>query len=76
MPFFNCNNLQRASITELFQACLIVSQALGEGALVQMFYSAWWHVSTALGLLCGTSGRKDLGMVPCHSCYIYGVGDA
>ena len=28
------------------------------------------------GLLCGTSGRKDLRMVPCHSCHIYGVGDA
>ena len=22
------------------------------------------------------SGRKDLCMVPCHSCYIYGWGDA
>ena len=26
-----------------------------------------------LGLV---SGRKDLCMVPCHSCYIYGWGDA
>ena len=25
------------------------------------------------GLLCGTSGRKDLCMVPCHSCHIYGI---
>ena len=24
------------------------------------------------GLLCGTSGRKDLCMVPCHSYHIYG----
>ena len=25
------------------------------------------------GLLCGTSGRKDLCMVPCHSCHIYEI---
>ena len=25
------------------------------------------------GLLCGTSGRKELYMVPCHSCHIYGI---
>ena len=25
------------------------------------------------GLLCGTSGRKDLCMVPCHSCHIFGI---
>ena len=24
-------------------------------------------------LLCETSGRKDLCMVPCHSCHIYGI---
>ena len=29
--------MQGASITELFQVCLVVSQILGEGALVQMF---------------------------------------
>ena len=37
MPFFNCNILQGVSITELFQVYLVESQALGEGALVQMF---------------------------------------
>ena len=47
MPFFNCNNLQGPSITELFQVCLIVSQILRDGAIVQMFCSAWWHVRTA-----------------------------
>ena len=25
------------------------------------------------GLLCGASGRKDLCIVPCHSCHIYGI---
>ena len=25
------------------------------------------------GFLCGTSGRKELCMVPCHSCHIYGI---
>ena len=25
------------------------------------------------GLLCGTSGREELCMVPCHSCHIYGI---
>ena len=25
------------------------------------------------GLIFGTSGRKDLCMVPCHSCHIYGI---
>ena len=25
------------------------------------------------GLLCGTSGRMDLCIVPCHSCHIYGI---
>ena len=25
------------------------------------------------GLLCGTSGRKELCMMPCHSCNIYGI---
>ena len=25
------------------------------------------------GLLCWTSGRKNLCMVPCHSCHIYGI---
>ena len=24
-------------------------------------------------MLCGTSGRKELCMVPCHSCHIYGI---
>ena len=37
MPFLNCNILQDASVTELFQACLVVSLTLGEVALVQMF---------------------------------------
>ena len=26
-----------------------------------------------IGLLYGTSGTKDLCMVPCHSCHIYGI---
>ena len=25
------------------------------------------------GLLCGTSGKKELCTVPCHSCHIYGI---
>ena len=25
------------------------------------------------GFLCGTSGRKDLCMMPCHCCHIYGI---
>ena len=25
------------------------------------------------GLLCGTSGRRKLCMVSCHSCHIYGI---
>ena len=25
------------------------------------------------GFLCGTSGRKDQCIVPCHSCHIYGI---
>ena len=48
MPFFNSNILQGSSITELFQVSLVVIQALGEGALVQIFCSFWWHVRTAL----------------------------
>ena len=24
-------------------------------------------------MLCGTSGKKELCMVPCHSCHIYGI---
>ena len=35
--------------------------------------SAWCHVRTALRLLCGTTVRKDLCMVPCHGCHIYGI---
>ena len=82
--FFNCNILHCAPITELFWACLVVSQVLGEGALVQMFCwyirekrggvsSAWRHVRTALRIALWTSGTKDLRMVPCHSCHIYGI---
>ena len=26
-----------------------------------------------LDLLCGTNSSKDLCMVPCHSCHIYGI---
>ena len=48
MPVFNGNILRRVSITELYLVCLVVSQTLGEVALVQMFCSAWWHVRTAL----------------------------
>ena len=32
---FNCNVLQGASVTELFYVCLVVTQTLGEDALVQ-----------------------------------------
>ena len=61
---------------EFFYVCSVVSQTLREGALIQIFCSAGWHVRAALRFAFGTSGRKDLCMVPCHSCYIYGVGDA
>ena len=37
MPVFICNILQGASITELFQVCLVVSQTLGEDTHVLMF---------------------------------------
>ena len=37
MPFFNCNILEGASITELFEAYLVVSLDFGEDALVQIF---------------------------------------
>ena len=57
MLFLNCNILQGASIIDLFQNCLVVSQILG-GAFVQIFYwyvrekwgvsSAWWHVRTVV----------------------------
>ena len=36
--------------------------------------SAWGEqVRAALNLLCGTSGRRKLYMVSCHSCYIYRI---
>ena len=41
MLFFNCNILHGALITDLFWVCLVVSQILGEGALVQMF--CWYE---------------------------------
>ena len=81
MPFFNAMPF----FTELFQVCLVVSQTLGEGALVQMF--CWyvrekWRSQFSL-MVCDdclkvcfvglVSGRKDLYMVPCHSCHIYGI---
>ena len=44
--FFNCNILQGASIMELFEVCLVVSQTIGEGALVQMFS---WYVREKWG---------------------------
>ena len=37
-----------SSVTELVYVCLVVSQTLEEGAFVQMFCSARWHVRTAL----------------------------
>ena len=46
MPVFICNILQGASIMELFQICLVVSQNLGEDTLVQMFC---WYVREKLG---------------------------
>ena len=35
--------------------------------------SAWRHVRTALRIALWTSGTKDLCMVPCYSCHIYGI---
>ena len=35
--------------------------------------SAWRHVRTAMRIALWTSGTKDLCMVPCHSCHIYGI---
>ena len=40
-----------------------------EGELVQPGGMRGLHS----GLLCGTSGTKDLCMVPCRSCHIYGI---
>ena len=55
--FFNCNILQGASITELFQVCLVVSQILGEGALVQMFC---WYAREKWG--------SQFSLVACEDC--------
>ena len=46
MPSFNCNILQGASITELFQVCLVVNQTLRGGALVQMIC---WYMGERRG---------------------------
>ena len=57
MPVFICNILQGASIIERFQVCLVVSQALGEGTLVQ--------------ILCWYARRKwasQFSLVACEYC--------
>ena len=57
MPFVNCNILQGASITELFQVCLVVSQTLGEGALAQTFC---WYAREKWG--------SQFSLVACEDC--------
>ena len=57
MSFFNCNILQGASITELFQVCLAVSQTHGKGALVQMFC---WYARQKWG--------SQFNLVACEDC--------
>ena len=54
---FICNILQGASITELFQICLVVSQNLGEGTLVLM---CCWYVREKLG--------SQFSLVACEDC--------
>ena len=56
MLFFNCNILHGAPITELFWVCLVVSQILGEGALVQMFC---WYAREKWGSLFSLVAYED-----------------
>ena len=57
MPCFKCNILQGVSITGLFQVCLVVSQNLGEGALIQMFC---WYARE--------KWRNQFSLVACEDC--------
>ena len=43
----------------------------GKGGRVSSAYRSKWGL--LWGLLCGTSGRRKLCMVPCCSCHIYGI---
>ena len=57
MPVFLFNILQGASITELYQICLIESQTLREGTLVQMFC---WYARENWG--------SQFSLVACEDC--------
>ena len=61
MPF--CNIWQGAS----FRALLGRIGGVGE------FVQSGGMRGLPWGLLCGTSGRMDLCMVPFHSCHVYGI---
>ena len=82
--FFNCNILRGVPITELFWVCLVASQIVGEGALVQMF--SWcareiWGSQFSLVACedCLTVCFVELVVqricvwLPCRSCHIYGI---
>ena len=43
----------------------------GKGGRVSSALGSMWGLLS--GLLCETSGRRKLYIVPCHSCYIYGI---
>ena len=57
MPFFICNILQGALITEVFQVCLVVSQTLAECTLLQIFC---WYSREKLG--------SQFSLVACEDC--------
>ena len=65
LPSRNSDSCRRYTLKCL---CWCVQRKVGE--LVQTGGSKW---GLPWGLLCGTSGRGKLCMVPCHSCHIYGI---
>ena len=44
-----------------------------EGKVGELVQSGGASKELLRGLLCGTSGRRKLCMVPCRSCHIYGI---
>ena len=65
-----------ASVTELFLICLFVIQTHEEGTLVQISFLVFKLEEAGKGCLVvcfWTSVRRKLGVVSCHSCYIYGI---
>ena len=83
MPFFNCNILQGAYYGALLGLLSCKSDSRRRGTCTKVLLVCEGQVRELVqpgrmwelpwGLLCGTSGRKELCMVPCHSCQIYGI---